>query len=147
MSAVTYSTPAVEEAFAGKELRLVKVPIHQQPREAARFKVRWTPTFIWFNHRGEEVYRTVGFIPPYDFLALQFFGRAQAAIYGGDFATAADVLLQGLAARPDSMFAPQMVYWRGVAEYNADGDRELLQAAWAELRERWPDSEWTLRVP
>ena len=50
-SAVTYANAAVQEAFAGDNLRLVKIPIHEQPREAARFKVRWTPTFIWFNHR------------------------------------------------------------------------------------------------
>jgi hypothetical protein len=147
MSAVTYSNPAVQEAFSGEGLRLVKVPVHEQPREAARFKVRWTPTFIWFNHRGDEVYRTVGFIPPDDFLALQAFGRAQATIYDGDFARAAELLREGLAEHPDSIFAPQLVYWRGVAEHNADRGSGLLRAAWDELRDKWPDSEWTMRVP
>lgn len=147
MSAVTYSTPAVQAAFDGDALRLVKIPIHERPRDAAQFKVRWTPTFVWFNHRGDEVYRTVGFIPPDDFLALQFFGRAQAAIYDGDFACAGELLREGLAGHGESMFAPQLVYWRGVAEYNAESDRERLQTAWRELREKWPESEWTKRLP
>lgn len=147
MSAVTYSNPAVQEAFAGDDLRLVKIPIHEQPQEAARFKVRWTPTFIWFNHRGDEVYRTVGFIPPDDFLALQAFGRAQAAIYDGDFERAAAALREGLADHADSIFTAQLVYWRGVAEFNATRERELLTGSWAELREKWPESEWTMRAP
>jgi TolA-binding protein len=147
MSAVTYSNAAVQKAFAGEDLQLVKVPIHEQPGDAARFKVRWTPTFIWFNHRGDEVYRTVGFIPPEDFLALQAFGRAQAAIYDGDFDLAAATLRQGLSDHPESIFAPQLVYWRGVAEFNATRDRDLLIGSWAELREKWPESEWTMRTP
>ncbi len=41
---------------------IVFIDVWEDPRQAKRFKVRMIPTQIFFNEKGEEIYRHVGFL-------------------------------------------------------------------------------------
>jgi hypothetical protein len=46
---------------------------------------------------------------------------------------------------PDSQFAPQAVYYRGVSRYSGSHDHNELGNTAKTLAERFPGDEWQLR--
>jgi TolA-binding protein len=46
---------------------------------------------------------------------------------------------------PQTKVAPEALYWRNVCRYNQSHDATALQGVAQELRERFPDSEWTVK--
>ena len=51
----------LEKAYAGKA-DIVFIDVWENRKQAPRFKIRAIPTQIFFNEKGEEVYRHVGFL-------------------------------------------------------------------------------------
>ena len=51
----------LEEAYSGKA-DIVFIDVWENRKQAPRFKIRAIPTQIFFNEKGEEVWRHVGFL-------------------------------------------------------------------------------------
>lgn len=51
----------LEKAYDGKA-NIVFIDVWENRKQAPRFKIRAIPTQIFFNEKGEEVYRHVGFL-------------------------------------------------------------------------------------
>ena len=51
----------LEKAYAGKA-DIVFIDVWENREQASRFKIRTIPTQIFFNEKGEEIYRHVGFL-------------------------------------------------------------------------------------
>lgn len=51
----------LETAYAGKA-DIVFIDVWENREQGARFKIRAIPTQIFFNEKGEEIYRHVGFL-------------------------------------------------------------------------------------
>lgn len=51
----------LEKAYVGKA-DIVFIDVWENREQAPRFKIRAIPTQIFFNEKGEEVYRHVGFL-------------------------------------------------------------------------------------
>lgn len=51
----------LEKAYEGKA-RIVFIDVWENRDQAKRFKIRAIPTQIFFNEKGEEVYRHLGFL-------------------------------------------------------------------------------------
>ena len=51
----------LEKAYKGKA-DIVFIDVWENRQQAPRFKIRSIPTQIFFNEKGEEVYRHVGFL-------------------------------------------------------------------------------------
>jgi len=51
----------LEKAYAGKA-HIVFIDVWENREQAPRFKIRAIPTQIFFNEKGEEVYRHEGFL-------------------------------------------------------------------------------------
>lgn len=51
----------LEKAYEGKA-SIVFIDVWENREQAPRFKIRSIPTQIFFNEKGEEVYRHVGFL-------------------------------------------------------------------------------------
>ncbi len=49
--------------------------------------------------------------------------------------------------RPNAPFAPEAIYWRGIATYLKTHDSPAMYAVWAEIQQRFPDSIWARRIP
>jgi hypothetical protein len=120
----------------------VKIHIKERPQDFSRFKADWTPTLILAEADGAERHRVVGFLPADDFLAQLHLGLAKAAFSLGQFGEAKAAFEMVATRHPQTDAAPEAVYWTAVSGYKASGDPEFLKKGGAELRDRWPQSEW-----
>lgn len=51
----------LEKAYSGKA-DIIFIDVWENRKQAPRFKIRAIPTQIFFNEKGEEVWRHVGFL-------------------------------------------------------------------------------------
>lgn len=145
MDTVTYPDAAViatvKDYFAPVRLNTADPgPAEKDLLRRSRFV--WTPTLIFLDHHEIEVRRSVGFLPPADFLAELALARAMAALLHGQFAESFQVLRHIVAENGAAAAAPEALYWAGVAGYRRDGKPDELRVQWQELRQRFPDSVW-----
>jgi hypothetical protein len=105
----------------------------------------WTPDIRLLDHHGFELYRWDGFLPPPEFVArtLCGFGMAQLRLKRYDRAEAlyADVLTRF----STTYAAPEALYYLGVTRYRADPNGDGLLTQWANLRSRYPGSEYRVK--
>lgn len=94
---------------------------------------------------GEERWRLEGYLPKDEFRADLEMGLGRVAFMKKDWADAEKHFARVADDHPDSNFAPQAVYYRGVSRYSASHDGAELSAVAKELAEKYPDSEWRLR--
>lgn len=142
-----YPNPAVQ-TFINQLLVPVRLILNRredQPNFRAH-RVIWTPTLAILDRRGVSHYQSPGYLPPQAFLHLLHVGlaRAHLAWAGYDQATA---LLQTVIDTPDSLFAPEALYWQGVAWYLQQRRRAPMMVAWNRLRHDYPASPWAARIP
>jgi hypothetical protein len=106
--------------------------------------ILWTPTIAFLDRNGARHYQSAAFLPPDDFLAMLRIGKAQCLMPWTRSREAAIEL--EAAAASGSVFAPEALYWLGVAHYLERRDTSGMWAAWDRLTERFPDSPWAHRV-
>lgn len=135
---------AVNAAFVPLRLNLT----HPKVRE---LNIVWLPTVVIQDHRGNEHARHVNAAPPEDFLDVLALGEAHGRLKEGRSASqerAEQVLLAALTRRADGPFHPELLYWLAIAGYFRGGhDGEYRDRVWQQMRERYPDSLWTHRIP
>jgi thioredoxin-related protein len=76
MNAVTYSDENVID-FVQNNLIPLRIAFDTQPL-ASEFNLKWTPTIIILDSQGKEHQRTVGFLPPEEFIPSLLLGIAKS---------------------------------------------------------------------
>ena len=109
-------------------------------------RVIWTPTIAILDRRGVAHYQSPGFLPPDLFLPMLRIGVARAYLAWAGYDAAA-ALLQPVADDRGNAFAPEALYWLGVARYLPTRRRAPMMEAWNRLRDEHPTSVWAARVP
>lgn len=147
MDAVTYSNQGVIREV---NKRTVPLRVHHKTEPlATRFNVRWTPTLIVLGADGREHHRTVGYLPPEEFISWLLLGSAKTHFDGEELAPALGLLDQLLSTYPESDSAPEAIYLRGVSRYQSGADHSDLSAmreAYEQLNAKFPGNEWTKRA-
>jgi hypothetical protein len=105
----------------------------------------WTPDIRILNHDGYEFYRWEGFLPPPEFMARALCGFGLAYLRLKRFDQAEAVYLDVLKRFSTSYAAPEAQYYLGVARYRRDPDSDELLTQWANLRSRYPLSEFRVK--
>jgi hypothetical protein len=142
---VTYPDPAVRAAFAS---RVVGLRLHFQNPKVRELNIIWLPTLVIADKRGVVHYRSVNSLPPEDLLDVLDLGESQARLRGGEFQIADDLLEAGLARRERGPLTDELLFWHGIARYNAGHhDHDGRDRIWQRLLDEFPDSIWTHRVP
>ena len=121
----------------------MKAHIKEQQPTFKRFNAQWTPTQILLDTDGVERHRIEGFLPVDDFLAQLSLGLGKLHFQRGDYAEAEKDLRSVCESFPRSGAAPEACYWSGVAAYKRTNDASHLGSTARELKERYPESEWT----
>lgn len=105
----------------------------------------WTPDVRILYHDGFELYAWDGFLPPAEFAAraLCAFGRAYLRLKRFDQAEA--VYVEALTRFSTTYAAPEAQYYLGVTRYRRDPDSDELLTQWANLRSRYPTSEYRVK--
>ena len=118
-----------------------------QAKEATRrYRPFWTPTLYFLDPDGHSLLDWPGVIPAEPLLDLLDLGEALVGLRRGRFREAI-ALLEGIPERgPDSVFAPEALWWEGVIRHVVNGDDEALARTRREILERYPGSPAALRV-
>lgn len=140
MGAVTYPDSKVVE-FIEENLVPIQLP-HKAKPESDRYNVKWTPTILVIDWDGKEHHRSVGFLPPDDFIPFLMLGIGKASFDYDRFDLAIDCFERILKEFPQSKAAPEAFYLRGVSLYKRTEDAKPLKEAYEGLKERYPGSEW-----
>lgn len=144
MNAVTYSKPEVID-FLNKEIVSIQVPFDSQPL-ATTYALKWTPTLIILDQEGKEHQRTVGYVPPEDFIPLMLLGIGKTCFDADRFSEALERFEKIISRYPKSSSAHEAIYLRGVAGYKSTHEIKPLKDAYEKLSREYPDSEWAKRA-
>jgi len=105
----------------------------------------WTPDIRILNHDGFELYHFDGFLPPPEFMARTLCGYAMAYLRLKRFDQAEAIYADVLTRFSTTYAAPEALYYLGVARYRRDPDSDELLTQWANLRSRYPSSEYRVK--
>jgi hypothetical protein len=126
------------------------VPVHfdvlKNPEYLNRFNAFWTPTFIFQDGDGDEVRRSIGFLPPDKFLAEMALARVACALNAKHYAPAHVFAQDALEeCAHDPVRHAEALYWLAVTAYKSTNNQDLLIDGWRELLDTYPDSDWAAR--
>jgi len=105
----------------------------------------WTPDVRVLTHNREELYRWDGFLPPAEFVPRMMCGFAMAYLRLKRFDAAEELYERVLREYSTSYAAPEAQYYLGVARYRRDPQSDELLTQWAQLRARYPESEYRVK--
>jgi len=105
----------------------------------------WTPDIRIMNTDGYEMYRWDGFLPPFEFVARLQCGFGLAFLRLKRFDEAERCYVDVLRRFSTSYAAPEAQYYLGVTRYRRDPDSDEMLTQWAELRSRYPGSEYRVK--
>jgi len=105
----------------------------------------WTPDVRILDHNGFEMYRWEGFLPPPEFMARTLCGYAMAFLRSKRFERAEALYVDVLTRFSTTYAAPEALYYLGVTRYRRDPHGDELLTQWANLRSRYPASEYRVK--
>jgi tetratricopeptide (TPR) repeat protein len=143
---VTYPQPPVVETILAHS---VPVQFDNSKKENNLFLRSihhiWTPDIRILYHDGFELYRWDGFLPPPEFIARALCGFGLAYLRLKRFDQAEAVYVDVLKWFSTTYAAPEAQYYLGVARYRRDPNSDELLTQWANLRSRYPLSEYRVK--
>jgi TolA-binding protein len=98
------------------------------------------------DSQGVERWRIEGYLPKTEFRAQLELGLARAAFMHKQWAEAEQRYAGVVEQYPETIAAPEAVYWRGVSHYKATNDHAVLGEVIAELARKYARSEWALKA-
>lgn len=126
----------------------LRLDLFRGPREVVRpLNVIWTPTILFADRRMVVHHRSLNFLPPRPFLTLLDIGEAEVALRWSQTQRAIDLLRGAWEDDPEGPLADEALYRLGIATYLATRSNAAMYEVWDQLRERFPNSIWTQRVP
>jgi len=95
--------------------------------------------------KGKERFRIEGYLPKSEFRAQLELGLARIAFMDKHWADAERRYAEVSKRHPETVAAPEAVYWRGVSHYKGTNDHTALGEVGKELKARYPESVWTMK--
>ncbi|HEY1975077.1 MAG TPA: tetratricopeptide repeat protein [Candidatus Baltobacteraceae bacterium] len=143
---MTYPQPPVVKTITDYA---IPVQIDNSKKESQQFLHGihhiWTPDVRILDGNGYEFYRFDGFLPPPEFMARTLCGFAMAYLRLKRFDRAEEIYVDVLKRFSTTYAAPEAQYYLGVTRYRRDPDSDELLTQWANLRSRYPISEYRVK--
>jgi thioredoxin-related protein len=111
-----------------------------------QYQVIWTPSLLWLDRRGVAHYRSEGFLPAKELLAVLRIGVARSMLAWTRYHEAQS-LLSAVAEDRTSPYAAEALFYLGMSHYLQKQSHEALMQAWRRLRAEHPHSPWAARLP
>lgn len=143
MDAVTYPHSSVGD-FISTTLVPLRIA-HDHEDLGPRFQVKWTPLLLLLDASGAELYRTMGFFSPEEFIPKLLLGMGKSYFDKGERPAALrqfDLILKDY---PKSESAPEAVYLKGVTNFIESHDASHLKNLHENLKRDFPHSTWVMR--
>ena len=141
---MTYPDDQVAETL-NQQFIPIQVDIEKATVLADRYQALWTPNLNVIDGDGRCVYQVMGWLPPSEFTAMLQIGCGYHALNSKRFAEAAAQFGQVSDRFPESIFAAESLYFKGVSRYLASHEADELKTAWKALQSRYPRSEWAMK--
>lgn len=145
MGTVTYPQEQVADFIMSRFIPL-KFDVTRDKKMFEAFEAQWTPTILICDEKKREHHRTTGYLSPEEFVSEMELGLAKLDFHRGRYQEAAQQYRQILSAHPGKSAASEAVYFSGVCNYMATHDPSHLKQAYTELKERYPQSDWTRKA-
>lgn len=143
---MTYPQDEVREAISA---HAIPVQIDNSKAENAQMLQSiyhiWTPDVRIVNGDGHELYRWDGYLPPSEYIARLQCGFGMAFLRLKRYDDAEQCYLDVLRRCSTSYAAPEAQYYLGVTRYRRDPESDELLTQWANLRSRYPLSEYRVK--
>ncbi|HMK35778.1 MAG TPA: tetratricopeptide repeat protein [Desulfomonilaceae bacterium] len=143
MDAVTYPNKDVIQLIQDS---VIPVRIQHDRELGRRFNIEWTPTLVLLDARGNEVYRTVGFLPPEHLMSSLTLGLGKMKLLAGKYEEALSYFTQVASRYPRSEQAPEAMYYAGVARFKMTKDLKAMKEMYEKLSAAYPDSSWARKA-
>lgn len=111
-----------------------------------QYQVIWTPSLLWLDRRGVAHYRSEGFLPAKELLAVLRIGVARTMLAWMRHQEAQS-LLKTVADEQSNPYAAEALFNLGMSLYLQKQSHEALMVAWRRLRAEHPNSLWAARIP
>lgn len=95
---------------------------------------------VILDHKGDEQWRLEGYLPREEFAVNLQMGLARVAVMRKDWADAGQRYADVVENHPDSHYAPEAIYWRGVCHYKATNDHDALGGVATIFTDKYQDS-------
>ena len=150
MGAVTYPHEQVNQ-FLRERFICLRVNEDSKAQETAevlrKYRLLWSPGFVFLDWQGNELRRVVGYLPPGDFLAELHFALGMVAMLHARYAESFEHFRGAADGAPTPPVAPEALYWAGIAAFRRDGRKiEIIRQHWEEIRRRFAGSTWWTRA-
>ena len=119
--------------------------IKENARNFHRFEAVWTPTVLVLAADGKERGRLEGYLPKNEFRAFLEIGLARVDFMQKKWSDAEGRYNAVVENHPNSKFAAEAIYYRGVSRYSQSHDSGDLAATAQVLADKYTGSEWQLR--
>jgi len=143
MDAVTYPNSSVSD-FISTNLVPLRIA-HDHKDLGPRFQVKWTPLLLLLDASGAELYRTMGFFSPEEFIPKLLLGIGKSHFDKGERPAAIKQFDLILNDYPKSESAPEAIYLKGVANFIESHDPSYLKNLHQSLKQDFPHSTWVMR--
>ena len=114
--------------------------IKENPKNFHRFDSVWTPTVLIMDADGKERWRLEGYLPKDEFRVNLEMGLARVAVMRKNWSDAESRYTSIIERFPNSKFAPDAVYWKGICRYKATNDHIVLSEVANTFTENYKDS-------
>jgi outer membrane protein assembly factor BamD (BamD/ComL family) len=94
---------------------------------------------------GKERFRVEGYLPKSEFRAQLELGLARIAFMHKKWAEAERRYAELAELSPETVAAPEAVYWRGVSHYKGTNDHTALGEVANQLKSNYSESVWTMK--
>ena len=95
---------------------------------------------------GKERWRIEGYLPKNEFRAQLEMGLARISFMDKQWSDAEEKYAQIIERYPETVAAPEAVYWKGISQYKIKNDHTVLGGVAQELGARDPESVWAQKA-
>lgn len=110
------------------------------------FNIFMVPTVVFTDAKMVEHYRSIGYLPPDRFMAEMLMGRAWSAFGVRRYGEAGDTFDRVASQYSICDIAPQAIFFRAISKDKLEGGYKNRIISAQELQERYPDSDWAIRL-
>jgi thioredoxin-related protein len=123
----------------------VQVKIDEFSKLAAQYSAIWTPNLNVLDGEENIIYRAEGWLPPSEIAAMLLLARGHYYLRHKKFRDAGPTFDEVFVKYPQSSFAPEALYYKGVSRYLVSHSVSDLKEDWIMLQRFYPTSIWAVR--